>query len=158
MSDDGHDAKSGADDVELLRKESAGKDRRITELYARIRELEREREAGAQDGAVTEQQRRRLAEIAGSLKAREEELAVKQKAVQIAAEKGISPDLLLRGTEDLDGFLAELAGFEKQIRASMGWRGGPAPNDSPPDLSKLSRQEIARIPDKILDKLMGAEG
>jgi len=155
MKNDGTDTTGGGDDVELLRKESAGKDRRITELYARIKELETERETEALNGADAETMRRRLLEISATLKSREAELADKERALKLAVEKNVAPELMLRGAGDLDNYIQELAGFEKQIRESVGWRQGVQDDKSPPDISKMNPREIARIPDDILDALQG---
>lgn len=152
--------------LELERKASAGKDKRITqnekELQALRSELEKARGEASAAGWEHTAQGRKLLEAAVSLKAREEDLAAKEQALAAAIEKKLPISLVLRGTADLDGWIKELEGFraeavESERRASDARRPitGP-PGYGPPKLEhirKMKASEIAKIPESILRRL-----
>lgn len=147
-------------ELELEKKASAGKDRKLSTLQDEMKSLKAQLDenrhlAEGQTGERGEE-RDRLIEIATALKLREQEMADKQKAVNKAIEKNIPIDLMLRGARDLDTFIDELAAFQLRTLDAAGinnWTKS-AQDKTPPELSKLSKAEMARIPTRIWDKLL----
>jgi len=142
-------------ELQAERSASSGKDRKLTSLQQELKDLQdvasgkRHEESG---------ERQRLMEIAADLKARSKLLEDQEAALNKAMEKGVPINLMLRGTGDLDTFMDELTQFKNQFLDAhpLFRRKKSTPEDAEiPDLKKLSTKEIARIPDRIFQKLSG---
>ncbi len=160
-----------AGELELLRRESAGKDRKITELSRRIAELEAGKAEAGKVTADWAERLSRLAEKAGELRALEGTLREREAALNFAIEKGIPVNLALGNASRLETFQAEVDELADQIaRGLVAKAGGPkdgriagltAEKGSGLSLAHFGRgkssvqliRELSRLPDATLDRL-----
>ena len=178
-------ARDEPDDLEKMKRESAGKDRKISELQNELRELKEKMTTGAPNSEVQGGDVDHASEVpevlatirekAGELKALEESLNQREAALAYAVEKGISIPLSLGNSHRLAEFKTEVDGLYEDIRkgamrafstnkkmtaARPGTPGSSGPVNTGDGLTlehlgKMSGAELSRIPDRILEKLRG---
>jgi len=169
-SPDVEEMASGDSELEIVRRESAGKDRRITQLQAQIRELEAERGELLDQGDINHDRQAQFAEHLGALSELEKQIEKKAEAYQYAKDHGLDIDFTLMNADNLEQFKEKVGDIYNQIAAGQeelhrrrAREGGSQmkrfPQRYKPDgitlsqLGKMSQSEIARIPDSVLDRL-----
>lgn len=163
MADEKLDNGQGpGDNVELenLRKDSAGKDRKVTELMATVKDLEQRLQAAGGDVEARIEDAARFRELVGRIKEREAGVDAQEKALRVAIERGLPPTLATRNAANLDELLAELAEYETTLakrnrKVSRVVDPGGKVRLTFSDVSRFSCSEIARIPSHILERLEG---
>ncbi len=152
---------NGAADLELLRRESRGKDKKISELQ---KELEALRARDTERAAEVEGHAERLAalaEKAGELRAIEESLKQREEALNYALENKLSIPLVMANAGRLEAFRAEveqlheeiLAGVKK-VTADPRAAGKRYSGIELAHLGRMSQAELARIPEAVLSQLL----
>ena len=122
-------ARDEPDDLEKMKRESAGKDRKISELQNELKELKEKmtgsspggtdlRVEGDSPGTTLEvpEVLATIREKAGELKALEESLNQREQALAYAVEKGISIPMTLGNAHRLEQFKTEVDGLYEDIR------------------------------------------
>ena len=158
-----------ASELELIRRESAGKDRKITELQ---RELEAHGQADTErtdEVTAVLERAAELAEVAGRLAERERTLEARELASNRAIEERLPLNLLMRGQADLDATVQELKEFERSViersrgvkpvgqitGSGYGLRQKEKPRLGLAHIGSMTASELARIPLSLRDKLGG---
>ena len=152
--------------LEIARKESAGKDAKISEQRNVIRDLQARLGDKEEGGAEIEKNLDALREMTGELKARAKLMDQQEEALKYAIKKGVPIDLAVKNADDLESFdksinvLADkiLAGFKESVR------GNPKPlwdtsvkkgeGLTLAQVQKMDRKELREVPDHILQRLM----
>lgn len=147
---------SGNVELENLRRDAAGKDKKISELVGKVKALEQRLSDTGADSEERVKELDRLRQIASELKAYHGDLANKEKALAAAVERGVPAQLMLRGADDLDNFLGELGQLEQVILARHGWTpkaGASKSRLTYEDVKRMTRGELSRIPASVLERL-----
>lgn len=155
-------ASAGVDELsaalELSRRDSAGKDKRITEYQKQLTEMQAKLAEASGDADERLEDVARLRELVGRIKEREGAVDAQEAAIRTAIERGVPPSLAARNAGSLDQLLAELAEYEatlaKRRRKVSTWTDQHGKKHlSAADAQGFSRRELARIPPDILARL-----
>ena len=146
----------GPEKYENLLRDLKGKDRAINRLIEQNKQLKLQAEGGVQAADLQVK--------AAELRAIEESLQQREKALAWALEKGVSPNLALGNSHRLaelqkeleevydtvrDGVLADLGMNAKKV----GQKSYPKSGLTLAHLAKMSPQEIVQIPPDVLNRL-----
>ena len=143
--------------------ESRGLNRKITELHDQINELRGEKEAETENAEKAVSSLSGLQNEIAEIRAQKLLVAKQAALLQKAADHDIDAALAIRFAEtaDADGtFELAIAEIERRAMAEVNKRLGnsPQPKGSPgesmsmPDLSRMSRKEIERMPASLRDQ------
>lgn len=162
-------AAAATGDVENLRRESAGKDRKLTELQAELKAAQEQIEKVRAEAGGTADDMKRMIEAWAEVKAARAEVEGQAKAFRLAVEKGLPVDLCLRDYAHIDETVKAFEEHEQRIRkqtlgekagrnvlgAGYGAAARPQRGLTVDRLRAMGTRELSRIPDAVFDRLHG---
>ena len=157
------DSGSDSEDVERLKKESAGKDRKLSQLLKENEQLKARLEETGQATTTGETSDRieRLMKLEAKLEAEEKLLVDQTKAFNEAVKTGVPVSLAISNASRWKEFEAELAELADSIRDGLLTKGNQKTCEARKtkgldyaQIAQMKQSEIGRIPASVRDKLL----
>jgi len=161
--------------LQSVKASQSGVDKKYAELTKVNESLTKERDdlkgAAGDESKLTQQQSETLAEYAGRLAVEARVLARQQEAWGIAVDNGIAPAIGIKlvgdETEDtLNNILQVKQAIDDGIEAGMNTalvNNGTVPRSGDPggamtrdEINRMTKAEVARMPDDLVNEVMGA--